>query len=813
VNEAATHTDSPETGPRVEHRRGRTTVRRLLGVLLAASALAWTGRADADPDKLFNSATSRVNGAAIGAKSIQAAIAAEQKKERSAQERLADAVLLMGVKDYDKAANVLNQVVMKYSNHPTAYAEGLKLLGETYFLDEQYLSSRRIFNKILEKSSNPRLGRFSEHAAVRLVDIALRLKELDTLDALITRIGNITGAQSGIAYAKGKAYVAQGKLGAAATALQGVKADSQFHHQAKYLEGVIAVEEAKPPPPPEGEKPKPVPKGQYAKAIARFREVTKLEGDTPEHKHVIDLAWLAVGRLMYESNQYTQAVKAYNRIDRNSPEFGTMLYELAWVYVRLGDVVRAQRALEVLAVAAPNSQDVADASLLRGDLMLRAGQFEKSRKVYESVRGTYEAMRVRLDEFLGTNTDPGVYFDTLSQDQLELFEAGKALPKLVLQWAREGEDGERAFAIIDDVALCRRLIKESNDMIERLNAVLASPSRIRAVPGLKAGAERGLGLLNSVAKARVDLAQGMDEVSDDLSPQLAGVRAQRKKLEQRLGLVPVTAADFAKRERSAKKQWNKVSQSLQRLELEVDTLQATINGLERLLKDGPQAGVVRSPAQTQQFRASLGEQKKLLKYYRDQIKQLRKAVEAGKVQVGFGDSRFVEDAKIRKQYKALLWQEVQLATQGQGGSGLASYANKITPLLKKADGVDNVLQGSLTSIDKTVLAKTGEIRKTVQRETVNIVDYSLKLEELDKEARDVVGGVAARNFGRVRDRLKSIVLRADVGITEEAWELREEQLTRVRRLKIERARGVQRLREELEEVLDDTSDPEEDFGK
>lgn len=783
------------------------------GTFAAVLVLAWSAPADADPGKLLNQAASRVNAAATGAKSIQAAIAAQKKKERTPQERLADAVLLMGVKDYNKASNLLNQVVEKYPDHPTAYSDGLKLLGETYFLDKQYLSARRVFTQILDQSDDQRFTRFSEHAAVRLVDVALRLKELDTLDDLIAKIGTIPGAKSGLAYAKGKALVAQDRLGAAATALSGVTADSEFAHQSRYLEGLIAVREVAPAAPQEGESAAPVPKGRYAKAVAAFQAVTKMEGDTPEHRHVIDLAWLAIGRLLYESGQYSEAVKAYNRIDRNSPEFGTMLYELAWVYVRLGDVVRAQRALEVLAVAAPNSQDVADASLLRGDLMLRAGQFDKSRKVYESVRGTYEAMRIRLDEFLGENADPAVFFDTLSQDQLELFEAGKALPKLVLNWAREGEDGERAFAIIDDVALCRRLIKESNDMIERLNAVLSSPNRIRAVPGLRAGAERGLGLLNSVAKARMDLAEGMDETSDDLQPQLAAVRAQRKKLEQRLGLVPVTPADFEKRERSATKQWNQVSQGLQRLELEVDTLQATINGLERILKDGPQAGIVRSPTQIAQFQTALVEQRGLLKYYRDQIALLRKSVEAGKVQVGFGDSRFVEDVQVRQQYKALVWQEVQLAAQGQGGRNLAGYAAQITPLLQKADGVEAQIEGSLASIDQTVLAKTGELRQVVQRETVNIVDYSLKLEELDEEARQVVGGVAARNFGRVRDRLKTIVLRADVGITEEAWELREEQLTRVRRLKIERARGQQRLREELEEVLDDTADPEVESGK
>jgi len=43
-----------------------------------------------------------------------------------------------------------------------------------------------------------------------------------------------------------------------------------------------------------------------------------------------------------------------------------------------------------------------------------------------------------------------------------------------------------------------------------------------------------------------------------------------------------------------------------------------------------------------------------------------------------------------------------------------------------------------------------------------------------------------RNFGLVRDKLRSIVLRSDVGITEQAWELREEEQTRVRNLLTER---------------------------
>ena len=62
--------------------------------------------------------------------------------------------------------------------------------------------------------------------------------------------------------------------------------------------------------------------------------------------------------------------------------------------------------------------------------------------------------------------------------------------------------------MIDDVALCRRLIKESNEMIERLNRVLSSPNKIRAIPGLKSGAERGLVIMTAGEVQLVDEARG-----------------------------------------------------------------------------------------------------------------------------------------------------------------------------------------------------------------------------------------------------------------------------------------------------------------
>lgn len=781
------------------------------GALLGGDAWAL------DAEQAYTSASQQIASVSgpQGVAAIQAAIQKSQGAERTPEQRIADATLLMGSKDYNRAAAVLNEIVEKYPTHPTAYPDALTMLGETYFRSSQYLSARRVFNEIVRRGGEARFTSYQSRALGRLVDIALRIKDYSSLDEIFASMNKVppSAIGSGLAYAKGKGLYAKKDFAGAKAALSGVDPKSEYYHQAQYLLGLIEVKEATPAAVKlkDGELPPQVPASRYVSALSVFQRATALPADTADHKRVIDLAWLAIGRLLYESDQWTQAVTAYNHIDRTSPEFGTMLYELAWVYVRLGDVDRAQRALEVLAIADPNSQNIADGSLLRADLMLRAGQFDKSLKVYEGVRATYDPMREKVDAFLGSTSDPAVYYDKLSQEQLEALDSNSMLPPLAVQWAREAEDGPSAFAVIDDVAQCRDLIKQSNEIIEKLNAVLSSPNRVRAFPELKAGEEKALALLNRVGLARLTLGQGMDGVDDSaLSGEIGNARAKRRSLEKRLGVIPVTDADFQDRESQALKQWNTVSQALQRLTLQVDTLQATINGLRRVLREGPQAGVVRDPSSVTRFEEELKQNEHDIALYRGQMDALRKMVSAGRVQVGFGDQRFVEDAQVRKAYAEALTRETQLAAQGSGGAKLQTYAQRLVPLLASAADSDAKVEAAMAELEQRVAKKSQELRDTVARETTSMVGFQVRLDDLDSQARTVVGEVAMRNFGLVRDRLKNIVLRADVGITEEAWEVREEQMTRVRNLQVERARADRLLKEELNEVLDDSGDTEEE---
>lgn len=178
----------------------------------------------------------------------------------------------------------------------------------------------------------------------------------------------------------------------------------------------------------------------------------------------------------------------------------------------------------------------------------------------------------------------------------------------------------------------------------------------------------------------------------------------------------------------------------------------------------------------------------------------------GRVQSGFGDQRFVDDDRARRRFKELFAREVALVAAGQDDRDAVEYARSIQPLLQRADLVDQRMTALKEELEQTALRQAEELRRKIDDEVAALEIYARNLEALDSEARLLVGEVAMRNFGLVRDRLKSIVLRADVGIVQEAWEVREEQRLRVRNLQRQRAREEQILNDELREVLDDSED-------
>jgi tetratricopeptide (TPR) repeat protein len=736
---------------------------------------------------------------------------------RTPEQMIGAGDLALRAKDYEQAVDIMSQVVELFRQgkaSANAHADGLFSLAEAYFESGQLLSARRQYLALLEHADQSPYDSYAGRSVARLVDVAWQTGRRDALDEIHVQVERISHADptGSLDYARGKLSFARGRFDEALALLGAVPPGSAHYHQARYVMGAVltkrALAEAGLGGSAQAESRLVVPGAlsRLSAAITQFREVTGLARDTPAHQQVVDLAWLAIGRLNYEGENYLDAAQAFIQVSRESPVYYQMLYELGWVYVRVGDYERAERALELLSVAAPDTLDVADGALLRADLMLRSGRFERALGAYEDVRRRFEPARERVDKFLAASTDPAVYYDKLVEEGLAIGGAS-AVPEVVLDWVREQARGERVFAVIDDVTRARDVLRRSRQLSSKLNAMLAAPSRARAFPELLAGLTKALGSCNQLSLARRLIALGLEDVSDsNFSGKLAQARRQRRDLMDRVEAIPVTPADFERRAEQGERAWTRVSQSLQRATLETDKLQAVINGLRQVLDEADKHGVTKSASSRARFQAEVEKNERELATYRARIDAYRQDVDNGRVQVGIGDRRYREDVAARRRFRQALADEVEQLSAGKGDDDSLDYARSVAPMLAEIASLEQHLEGVIGSIESEVSVSSDDLRRLVADEAEAIERHTARLDALDQDARLLVGEVAMRNFANVRDRLKSIVLRADVGIVQQAWELREEQQVRLRGLQRQRALEEQNLEDELREVSDDTGD-------
>ncbi len=751
---------------------------------------------------------------------------------------LAAAEVHVRAEQFESAIPKLNKIIeLKNQGKASAAteAEARFLLAEAYFLSGELYSARREYFWVVERGDENEYSRLAGPAISRLVDVALRVQRDDELSDILEKIDELSKRKESDAlrYARAKALFAMGRHEEASLQAAQIETEPEYVQRGFYLRGVslmrsLEIEARRQvnnsPPSTEGDvdlnrfkQPAIV---NYSEAInvflkATIREEPQTESDIEltlstgarraqkelksVEREVSDLSWLAVARLYYEQKSYLRASNAYGKINRTSSYYARALFELAWTYVRLADYERAERVLDVLSVLDPGLLDGADAALLRGDLLLRSGKYARAEAAYEQVRGVYDPLREQIDDYLQVTVDPAEYYDKLTASDIE---TGYELPPLVIEWAREEAGENRVFAIVDDVARARRLVRESRQMVAVLQAALNTGVRAKVFPELLARLRANVAMINQLSQAEASLARGFDEADNTSHSELIKVRAQRRKLMKGIGSLPTTSGEFSIRQAAADRQWRQVSQKLQRLELESDHLRAIVNSLHQVLGNVERYGLTADAASIERFRAEMIENEKDLAVYRKRIKTLRQEVQIGRVQTGFGDEEFEKDVVLRKQFSALLEKETALSLK-HSRDDESKYVKTAAPVLRRVKIIRARLQVLEGQLNAQALEKGGEVSEDVRREADFIEAFAARLDTLDQDARLLVGQVARENFLKVRDRMRNVVMRSDVGLVQHAWQIREKQQGRLRTLLRKRAREERDINNELKEVLDD----------
>ena len=718
----------------------------------------------------------------------------EEQGRRSAtfvEERLTDGELFYRLQDFVRASIIFTDIVDNHREH-AAYSDALFLLADSLFRAGDYLGARTRFREVIASSADPRFRPFVQRALGRLIEVAIHTRDFDGIDEVFQQLSRLPPAEveAATSYFRAKylfnravptedvlrdpaarARIDASQLDQARVAFEAVASGSPYYPQALYFIGVIfTVRE------------------QYPQAIDAFTRVLRTEATTPEHQEVAELSYLALGRLYYETDQLAQSVEAYTSVQRTSSRFDIALYELAWVHIRRGDSVRAERALEVLTLASPDSRYIPDGKLLRGNLLLRNGRLEEAERVFQEVYREFNPVRRELDDMLRAHdSDPLAFFRGLVHDNLEVFDANAFLPQAAQRWGRGEGDMDRALDTLADLAQARQLVNETTQLVERLTAALASANRVGIFADLRRQLERSTQLHNRVTRVRRSLL-----ATEGGTGELAEVRRQRRELERYLDSMPTTDEEIAAQDDEILGQIRRLERELARLEVVLLGIEARVTGIEHYL-DSPNRTPV--PDADAAVRAEAANHRASVREYRRQIEELRVALESARLQVGAGDDRYRRQGRIREEYNRLIAREQRLG----GGGG------RTDELLRRLGEAERRLDQRDGELERVANERAAEIRRQVDEESQRIVGYQQTLAQLDTEAEEVVGAVTYHNFRLVQRRFYDLVLRADVGRIDVTWAVREEHRMRVEILTRERQRELQALDDDFREIMDENN--------
>jgi hypothetical protein len=130
-------------------------------------------------------------------------------------------------------------------------------------------------------------------------------------------------------------------------------------------------------------------------------------------------------------------------------------------------------------------------------------------------------------------------------------------------------------------------------------------------------------------------------------------------------------------------------------------------------------------------------------------------------------------------------------------------AEQIESILERTRGVQSKLTNFNAHIDSILDARLKDFQSQLVDEKAHVIAYRTTLNGYVGESADVGGGIVAENFKKVSKRFYDVVVRADVGIVDVAWALKDSATRETNKLVAERKRELKLLDDEFKQVNKD----------
>ena len=708
-----------------------------------------------------------------------------QASQRIAEHRLVDAQVLYGMGDYGRAAIILLDYVSKYPKS-RGYPEALFFLADSLYRKRDFLSARRYFRTVVDRVKGP----YYQDALQRLVELSLRTGDPDIVRYLAA-LEKLPAAQRkpAVPYVQGKYYYFRKDDRQALRAFAVIQRGKPYFMQAQYFVGAILTRS-----------------GDIAGALKVFRNLLRVQPQKEAERYIRQLTYLALGRLYYQQGKISKAIDEYQKVSRRSKAFDTALYEICWAYVKAKQFPRALRALDLLSLAQPNSPHMPQVRVLKGNLLIRLKHWGRATELFQNTRDKFVPIHSRMEQIMREQSDPDLFFDSLLQRNEADLSVSFQIPPLAVRWVRQSTGVKRALHLVADVRTIDGGISEIKELIGRLERAVNSPGRIKIFPQYAMAMAQALEVDNRLAIARGRILaleyQLVEPLASDVQRQeLAALAAQRLVLEKKIERLPREASGYGDRRHGEVERLLRLQQQLNRLAVVVQGLRAQLVAAEKYFAEG-RAAVAEKGAK-ESFRKEVQSVRTMVLGLQAEFEELEREFERARDAAGIGGPDEVAERDIKRRYASLVDREHALLSQlaaNLGGAASQQFA-ALSGLIERCRVADARVAAFGGELERTVDQKLGTVRAILAEEQRRVDRYYIDAGGHKGSTNEVAGAITYDGFQQVAKRFYEIIVRADVGIIDVAWALKDEKTREVSRLVQQQKLDLKLLDSEFQQVL------------
>ena len=693
----------------------------------------------------------------------------------SPSEKMKKGDFFFGKGDYATAAGIFYSVTVSVSDNDDVKYEALYKLGESLFMQKNYVSATRHYETLLASYGNSSL---KVKALKRLIFMSYSLGEYAAAEKYYDQFvkgGNDISSDQELLYYFAKSLFFSGKSDEALKLFSSVTKDSEFYPQARYFLGVAALRDKK-----------------LEEARAVYEEILALPDNAGYRNfgNIRELAELAVARIAFELEDVETAFAHYSPTAFDSRSFPQAYYELSWTFIKRDQFDDAIDTLRLVKNVAPYSRVASQAEILEGTLLVKMGRYGEALVLFDSIVSKYTKYQDEL-------------FSVDGKAFLASGRAGKVSDFLlpyspaVRSVLEDSKKFSETVALNDTIIGLEEELKRIEDLEKKILTMAGNKNSAALFPPLKEAARGVMTLRNRVAviKNSVIMARkgfAGSGLTEEQRGEFEKLDSEKRKL---LEIDDTASVAHERIQERAEEYGDKVVKLDERMHLVSMQLDSLAENLDLLIASySEEKNAEKENDKDKEILERIGQERERFNTLSAEIESCQAEIDDEKNGLVLGGTLIEAENEIRDSFNGIVARQQDVI----GTSSDRREAVEVAAFIGEADRLDAKLADFYDRLNDAMKGILADLRTSYEQERNNVDSYKSELIMAKREVEEMAVLAIYSNMNTARNIFADLVLQGDLGLIDVVWEKKEDASSEIMRLKTKKATEIQQLQFNLD---------------